>query len=103
MASAGFDVVAVDSDADKIALLASGQLPFHEPALPELLRQALDTGRLRFTTDPAEAGRHAEVHFICVGTPQTKGSNAADLTYVRAAVSALAPHLRHGALIVGKS
>jgi UDPglucose 6-dehydrogenase len=103
MASAGFDVVAVDSDADKIASLAAGVLPFHEPDLPELLAEALASGRLRFTTDPAEAGRHADVHFVCVGTPQTKGSDAADLTHVRACVAALAPHLRSGALIVGKS
>jgi UDPglucose 6-dehydrogenase len=103
MASAGYDVVAVDVDPGKIAALAAGQLPFHEPALPELLAEALATGRLRFTTDMAEAGRHGEVHFICVGTPQQKGSDAADLTYVRAAIEALAPHLGPDALVVGKS
>ena len=43
------------------------------------------------------------MHFICVGTPQKKGENAADLTYVDAAVEGLLPHLRPGALIVGKS
>lgn len=103
MASAGFDVVAVDVDAAKIESLASGNLPFHEPGLPALLKEALDSGRLRFTTDPAEAARHADIHFLCVGTPQTKGSDAADLTYVYQAVAALAPHLRPGALVVGKS
>jgi UDPglucose 6-dehydrogenase len=103
MASAGFDVVAVDIDADKIAALAAGTLPFHEPDLPELLVEALASGRLRFTADPAVAGRHADVHFICVGTPQTKGSDAADLTYVFESVAALAPHLRSGSLVVGKS
>jgi UDPglucose 6-dehydrogenase len=103
MASIGFDVVAVDVDQHKIAALAAGELPFHEPNLPELLTEALASGRLRFTTDASEAGRHADVHFICVGTPQTRGSDAADLTYVHAAVAALAPHLKSGSLVVGKS
>jgi UDPglucose 6-dehydrogenase len=103
MASLGYDVIAVDTDAAKVAALASGHLPFHEPALPELLRETHLSGRLRFTTDIADAGRTADVHFICVGTPQAAGSAAADLTYVYAAVDALAEHLRPGALVVGKS
>lgn len=103
MASIGHDVIAVDVDPAKIAALEEGRVPFFEPGLSELLGDVLATGRLRFTTDPAEAAAHADIHFICVGTPQTHGSDAADLTYVHAAVTALAPHLRPGALVVGKS
>jgi len=103
MAVLGFDVLGVDVDETKIARLASGEVPFFEPGLPELLAKALDSGRLRFSTDFAEAGSFGDVHFICVGTPQQKGSHAADLTYVNGAVRALAPHLRPGALVVGKS
>ncbi|BEP13650.1 UDP-glucose/GDP-mannose dehydrogenase family protein [Acidothermaceae bacterium B102] len=103
MAVLGCDVLGVDVDAAKIARLASGEVPFFEPGLPEMLAKALDSGRLSFTTDFARAGEFGEVHFICVGTPQSPGSRAADLTYVRAAIAALAPHLRAGALVVGKS
>jgi UDPglucose 6-dehydrogenase len=103
MAILGFEVVGVDIDPAKIARLAGGDLPFFEPGLPELLDKALASGRLRFTTDYEEAGAFADVHFLCVGTPQRPDSPAADLTYLDAAVVALAPHLRPGALLVGKS
>ena len=72
-----------------MAALAAGRPPFHEPGLPELLSEALASGRLEFTTDPQRAA-DAVVHFICVGTPQKRGENAADLAYVRAAVDTIA-------------
>ncbi|MEC5200180.1 UDPglucose 6-dehydrogenase [Arthrobacter sp. PL16] len=103
MATLGYDVVGVDVDENKVAALQSGRVPFFEPGLPELLRTALDSGRLRFTTDFADAAASADVHFICVGTPQAKDSPAADMQYVDAAVSRLAAHLDRPALIVGKS
>src|SRR6188768_71963 len=102
MAELGHEVVGIDVDADKIAALAEGRTPFFEPGLPEVLTSALATGRLRFSTDIAYA-EGAEVHFIAVGTPQKKGSHAADLRYVDAAVAALLPHLNPGDLVVGKS
>ncbi|WP_372441881.1 UDP-glucose dehydrogenase family protein [Actinoplanes campanulatus] len=103
MAVMGHEVLGVDVDTSKIEKLASGQVPFFEPGLPELLTKALDSGRLRFTTSFAEAGDFGDVHFICVGTPQQADSEAADLTYVDAAVTVLAPYLRRRALVVGKS
>jgi UDPglucose 6-dehydrogenase len=103
MAVLGYEVLGVDVDASKIERLASGEVPFFEPGLPELLAKALESGRLRFTTSLAEAGEFGDVHFVCVGTPQQKGSNAADLTYVDSAVGELARHLRRRALVVGKS
>ncbi|BBH68016.1 UDP-glucose 6-dehydrogenase [Actinoplanes sp. OR16] len=103
MAVMGFDVIGVDVDPVKIEKLNSGEVPFFEPGLPELLTKALDSGRLRFTTDFAEAGAFGDVHFICVGTPQQRDSPAADLTYVDAAVTALAAHLTRRVLVVGKS
>jgi UDPglucose 6-dehydrogenase len=102
MADLGHDVVAVDVDADKIAALSEGRAPFFEPGLPELLERALATGRLRFTTDYAEVA-DCDVHFVCVGTPQRKGENAADLTYVDAAFGELAKILTGPTLVVGKS
>ncbi|HEU4423033.1 MAG TPA: UDP-glucose/GDP-mannose dehydrogenase family protein [Pilimelia sp.] len=103
MAVLGYEVLGVDVDASKVERLASGEVPFFEPGLPELLAKALESGRLRFTTSLAEAGEFGDVHFVCVGTPQQKGSNAADLTYVDSAVGELARHLRRRALVVGKS
>lgn len=102
MAELGHDVVGVDVDAQKIEALASGLPPFFEPGLSELLDRALATGRLRFTTDMAEA-RGSAVHFVAVGTPQQPGALAADLTYVHAAIDALAPMLAPGDLVAGKS
>jgi UDPglucose 6-dehydrogenase len=102
-ADLGYEVLGVDVDAEKIAKLASGEVPIHEPGLDELLRKNLASGRLRFTTDFAEAGDFGDVHFICVGTPQRADGMQADLRYVEAAVTNLTPHMRRKALIVGKS
>ena len=102
MAELGHDVIGVDVDQAKIDALEAATAPFFEPGLPELLESANRSGRLRFTTDMSEVA-DAAVHFIAVGTPQKKGEYAADLTYVDAAVTSLLPHLRDGALVVGKS
>ena len=102
MSSLGFTVVGVDTDPEKVALLQSGKLPFYEPGLDTLLEQEMKTGRLSFTTD-FSAVKDADVHFVCVGTPQVKDGLAADLTYVKSAVSAIAPYLKDGSLVVGKS
>ncbi|MBG6058655.1 UDPglucose 6-dehydrogenase [Cryobacterium sp. MP_M5] len=102
MAELGHDVVGIDIDARKIDQLAAGKPPFYEPGLPEILTSAMASGRLRFSTDIADAAG-AQVHFIGVGTPQKPGSHAADLTYVDAAVQSLLPYLAPGDLVVGKS
>jgi UDPglucose 6-dehydrogenase len=102
MVELGHEVVGIDIDSSKIAMLVAGDAPFFEPGLPQILRKAIASGRLTFSTDIAMA-RGSEVHFIGVGTPQKKGENAADLTYVDAAVDSLIPHLSNGDLVVGKS
>ena len=102
MAELGHSVIAVDTDAAKVESLSRGVAPMFEPGLDELLGRMLPTGRLRFTTDYAQV-RGADVHFICVGTPQRKGENAADTSFVFAAARSLAPHLSGRALVVGKS
>jgi UDPglucose 6-dehydrogenase len=104
MADLGHEVLAIDVDAEKIAKAARGETPFFEPGLEPLLRKNLDAGRLRFTDSFAEIAEFGDVHFICVGTPQTKdGSGSADLSYVYGAADALAPHLTRATLLVGKS
>ena len=102
MAKLGHEVVGIDVLEGQVAALARGKAPFYEPGLPELLTEASATGRLRFTTDASEAA-DAEVHFICVGTPQRRGENAADLRYVYGALDDLMPYLKPGDAVVGKS
>ena len=103
MAELGFTVIGVDVDPDKVASLSAGVVPFFEPDLDELLKRNIDAGRLRFTTSFAEAGEAADVHFICVGTPQQPGAYAADMSQVFGSISALAPHVSSTDVIVGKS
>jgi len=103
MAELGHEVLGVDVDPDKVAALQAGRVPFHEPGLPGLIAKHTASGRLRFTTDYAAAGAFADVHFVCVGTPQRQDSEGADLTYVDAAFAAIAEHAAEGALLVGKS
>jgi UDPglucose 6-dehydrogenase len=102
MAELGFEVIGMDVDEAKVAMLADGRTPFYEPDLEPLLRKSLESGRLRFTTSYAEAAT-ADVHFLCVGTPQRKGEYAADMRYVDGVVDGLAPHLDRPTLVVGKS
>lgn len=103
MAELGFEVLGVDTDANKIRDLSQGILPFHEPDLPELLRKHVSSGKLRFTTSIDEAARFGDVHFIAVGTPQRPGETAADMQYVDAAIISLTKAIRKNALVVGKS
>lgn len=103
MAEMGFDVIGVDTDPAKVQQLSEGKVPFFEPGLPDLIRTHVASGRLRFTTDLAEATANSDIHFICVGTPQQRGSNAANLSYVEEATRQVARYLTHDGLIVGKS
>ncbi|MFY0407345.1 UDP-glucose dehydrogenase family protein [Solicola sp. PLA-1-18] len=102
MAKLGHDVVGIDTDETKVAALSEGRAPFFEPGLPELLTEAMATGRLRFSTDMADAAG-SRVHFVCVGTPQKRAENAADLRFVDAAFTSLAEHVVAGDVVVGKS
>lgn len=102
LASMGHSVVGIDVDAAKVGQLGRGAAPFFEPGLDELLRDGIATGRLSFSTDFADAAR-AQLHFLCVGTPQSKTSDGADLSYLVAATEALLPHLAARSAVVGKS
>jgi len=102
MASLGFEVIGFDTEASKIDLLSKGKVPFYEPELEELLSDQIKSGRLTFTNNVADLS-DADVHFICVGTPQIKNGNAADLTYVNSALESIAKYVKPGGLVVGKS
>lgn len=103
MAELGFEVIGLDVDPAKVDLLQGGRVPFYEPGLDEVLARNIAAGRLRFTTSFEEAAQAADVHFICVGTPQAAGAQRADMSQVYGSVASLAPHLKDGDLVVGKS
>ncbi|MBB1031196.1 UDP-glucose/GDP-mannose dehydrogenase family protein, partial [Dietzia sp. SLG310A2-38A2] len=103
MAELGHEVLGVDVDEAKIERLRAGEVPFYEPGLPEILLRQVEAGRVRFTTDYAEAAEFADLHFIGVGTPQRKGEFAADTSYVEDVVARLSPLLTSNAVVVGKS
>ena len=103
MAELGHEVLGVDVDGSKIELLKNGQVPFYEPGLPEVLQRNLAAGRLDFTTDYQRAAQFGNIHFIGVGTPQQRGSYAADTRYVEAVIEDLVPKLVGDHIVFGKS
>jgi UDPglucose 6-dehydrogenase len=103
MAHLGHEVTAYDVDSTKIALLSEGTPPFFEPGFDDWLTATLATGRLHFTDSAREAIVGASVHFVCVGTPQQAGSDAADLTYVDNAFRLIVANADCDGVIVGKS
>src|SRR5512136_3216364 len=102
LAAVGHDVVALDDNPAKIAVLRAGGLPIYEPHLAALVAQTTQAGRLRFTTDVAEAAQGVAVSFICVNTPP-RPDGEADLRYVELATRRLAEHATGDLLLVEKS
>lgn len=102
MAEFGHEVIGVDVVPERVATLNAGRSHFYEEGLEPLLEKHTSSGRLRFTTDHTEIADWADVHFICVGTPQ-QPSGAADLSQVESVVETLAPLLTRPTLVVGKS
>ena len=101
-AESGNDVTCLDVDAAKIEGLRNGVVPIYEPGLAELVERNSRAGRLKFTTDYAEAIRPAEVVFVAVGTPQGD-DGAANLTGLWKVVESTAPLLSESAVVVIKS
>ena len=99
----GHDVTCVDKDRSKIEALKRGEMPIYEPGLDALVELNFRAGRLRFTTELAEAVRSAEAVFIAVGTPSRRGDGHADLSYVYAAAREVAAALTGFTVIVTKS
>jgi len=102
LAALGHRVVCVDTDALRVARLARGEVPIHEPGLQELMARAAGAGRLRFTTSVDDAVAHGQVQLIAVGTPSEEDGSA-DLQHVLAVATAIGMRLARPALIVGKS
>jgi UDPglucose 6-dehydrogenase len=102
LAHLGHDVVCCDVDAERVEQLRRAEVPILEAELPELVTQGIAQRRLRFEVGEGAAARGADIVFLCVQTPQTEGG-AADLSFVDAAVRAIAPLLAPGAVVVNKS
>jgi len=102
MANLGHDVICVDLDQTKVDKLNRGEPTIVEHRLEELLQEGLAGGRLKFTTNAAEAVHDRQIVFMCVQTPQGDDGSA-DMTYLKAALNDIAPHLAHGAIVVNKS
>jgi UDPglucose 6-dehydrogenase len=103
MAELGYDVLGLELDPDKLALLRAGRAPVYEPGLDDMLAGHVASGRLRFTDSYEEAAAFGEIHFLCLGTPQRSDGLGADTSQVEYAVTHLAPHLTGSPLLVGKS
>lgn len=98
----GTHVTCVDNDAAKVAALERGEIPIYEPGLEQLVSRNVAAGRLRFTTDLAEAVRDNLAIFICVGTPQDPHGRA-DLSSVMAVAKSVAEKMDGYKVIVIKS
>jgi len=102
LADLGNDVIVVDINADKIALLQAHQVPFYEPGLSELVERNAKAGRLGFTTSYEDAVPGAEYAIIAVSTPEGEGGEA-DLSYVESAANSIADCMDGPLLVVNKS
>ena len=102
MASLGHEVVGIEASPDRLAQLKAGRLPFYEPGLAEAMAEVVSKGLLSFEAS-VDAATDCELYFLCVGTPQTSGSNAADTSFVFAAGEALAKVMSSSDVVVGKS
>jgi UDPglucose 6-dehydrogenase len=103
MAELGHEVIGIEPDRSKLESLKSGILPFHEPGLDKALTKVLEEQRITFQSEHNQNSASADLHFICVGTPQTKGSYTADTSYVVSAAKELAAWIKPDAVVAGKS
>ena len=101
-AERGNDVVCVDIDDAKVAMLKRGEMPVFEPGLEELVRANLGAGRLRFTTRADEGVEHGEVIFIAVGTPPGEDGSA-DMSQALSVALAIGQFMNESKVVVSKS
>ncbi|NNF60728.1 MAG: UDP-glucose/GDP-mannose dehydrogenase family protein [Gammaproteobacteria bacterium] len=102
LAETGNNVLCIDIDEEKVALLNGGQVPIHEPGLTELVHRNADAGRLKFSSDAAAGVEHGLFQFIAVGTPPDEDGSA-DLQHVLAVARTIGQHMREYRIVVDKS
>src|SRR5688572_21859383 len=101
-ADLGNEVVCLDLDVAKVAMLDAGNIPIYEPGLDQLVRHNAAAGRLRFSTNVEESVAHGLVQFIAVGTPADQDGSA-DMRYVLAAARNIGRHASEYRVVVNKS
>ena len=102
LADVGNEVLCVDVDAERVAALNDGEIPIYEPGLAGVIKRNRESGRLRFTTDVAEAVTHGELQFVAVGTPP-KADGSADLKYVLEVARTIGQQMTEHRVVVNKS
>lgn len=102
LAEVGNDVMCLDTDKKKIAMLNRGDMPIFEPGLDSLIEKNFNAGHLHFTTDAKEATDHGEILFIAVGTPPDEDGSA-DLQYVLAVAESIGKNMKEYKVVVDKS
>jgi UDPglucose 6-dehydrogenase len=101
-AETGNEVICVDINENKVARLRSGEIPIFEPGLDLLFERNTRQGRLKFTTDLAEAIKEAEVIFLALPTPPG-ADGAADLSYILGVAGQLSDLITDYKVIIDKS
>lgn len=102
LADLGFQVLCLDNDPARVQLLQSGGVPIYEPGLDGMIARNHREGRIRFTTDAAQAVAHGDVIFIAVGTPPQEDGSA-DLRHVLAVARTVGQHMDGFKVVVNKS
>lgn len=102
LAEVGHDVICVDVDQEKVNRLEQGIIPIYEPGLDDIIKNSVNEGTLKFTTNSEQAVQHGDVQFIAVGTPPDEDGSA-DLQYVLAVAKTIATHMQKETVIVTKS
>ena len=102
LADVGNEVLCVDVNAERVAALNEGEIPIFEPGLSGVIKRNLESGRLRFTIDAAEAVAHGELQFVAVGTPPA-ADGSADLKYVLEVARTIGRYVTGYRVVVNKS
>lgn len=102
LADVGHQVTCMDVNAERIAQLNAGDVPIFEPGLSTIVTHNVAAGRLRFTTDAAQAVAEGELLFIAVGTPPDEDGSA-DLRYVLEVARTIGQHMDSYKLVIDKS
>ncbi len=99
----GHEVVCVDNNPEKIAMLERGEVPIYEPGLDDLMAKNVAAGRLNFSGDLPKSVAEADAVFIAVGTPTRRGDGHADLTFVYAVAEEIGKAISGYTVVVTKS
>ncbi len=103
LAHIGHDVICIDNNAEKVKILQAGQSPIYEPGLTEILRDAIQANKIKFSSDLAAGIDHGEILFIAVGTPALP-TGETDTRYIEAVARGIGENLKSGyKVVVNKS